>query len=145
MSLTLVANRVRMRSGPSPQSDIGYVSRDSRSGHGMLFPILEQLFVFLLLLSSMNVLSALTPSSRVQTEVKAVSASVDTSSVAIEGGVYIFGGILAVMRWRRVIRAARTVWPLLVLAALACLSTIWSVQSIVTLRRSVALLAATMI
>ena len=111
----------------------------------MLFSLLEQLFVFLLLLSSMNVVTALTPSSREQTETKALSTDVDISSVAIDGGLYIFGGILALMRWRRVIRAARTVWPLLALAALACLSATWSVQPIVTLRRSLSLLAATII
>jgi exopolysaccharide production protein ExoQ len=113
------------------------------SGTGRLLPGLEQLFVFLLLLASMNVLTALTPSSQEQTNIKAASADVDTYSVAIEAGLYTFGGILALMRWRRVLRAARTVWPLLALAAFACLSTTWSVEPIVTLRRSVALLAAT--
>ena len=111
----------------------------------MLRPTFERLFVVLLLLSSMNVLIALTPSSRESTKVKIFSAGVDRSSVAIEGGVYIYGAMLAVMRWRRLLRAARMVWPLLVLAALAFLSTTWSVQPMVTLRRSASLLAGTMV
>ena len=43
--------------------------------------MLERLFVVLLLLSSMNVITALTPSSKEQTEVRVFSADVDTSSV----------------------------------------------------------------
>ena|SRR4029077_9014496 len=111
----------------------------------MFSRVLEQLFVFLVLLSSMNVITALTKPPREQTELKVVSADVNMSNVAIEGGVYIYGALLALMRWRRVLRAARTVWPLLALAALAFLSTAWSVQPIVTLRRSTSLLAGIMI
>jgi O-antigen ligase len=107
--------------------------------------LFEQLFVVLLLLSSMNVITALTPSSKEQAAVRVFSADVDTSSVAIDAGVYTYGGILMLMRWRRVLRAARTAWPLLMLPVLACISTIWSVQPILTLRRSVLLLAATTI
>lgn len=111
----------------------------------MFHRVFEWVFVLLLLLSSMDVVAAFIPASREQKELKAFSADVDTSSVAIEGTVYLCGGILVLMRWRRVLRAARTVWPLLALAALACLSTTWSVQPMVTLRRSASLLAATMI
>jgi O-antigen ligase len=93
----------------------------------------------------MNILIALTPLSREPAKVKAFAADVDRSSVAIEGSVYIFGGVLAVMRWRRVLRAAGTVWPLLALGALAFLSITWSVEPMVTLRRSVSLLAATVV
>jgi exopolysaccharide production protein ExoQ len=53
--------------------------------------------------------------------------------------------LLALMRWRRVLRAVRAAWPLLLLAAFACLSTLWSVQPLLTLRRSVLLLVATII
>jgi exopolysaccharide production protein ExoQ len=108
-------------------------------------PIVEQLFVFMLLLSSMNVIAALTPSSKEQTDLKLAAANVDIVSVVIEGGVYTFGCILVLIHWRRVLRAARAVWPLLALAAFACLSTIWSVEPLVTLRRSVGLLVATTI
>jgi exopolysaccharide production protein ExoQ len=143
------ANKIRascssacVRSGPFPHSDTGYVSS---SRPEKLFHLFEQLFVVLLLLSSMNVITALTPSSKEQAAVRVFSADVDTSSVAIDAGVYTYGGILMLMRWRRVLRAARTAWPLLMLSVLACISTIWSVQPILTLRRSVLLLAATTI
>jgi exopolysaccharide production protein ExoQ len=145
MSLALFVNRTRIGSRASPRSEIGHMSSNSYAGLGILFPALEQLFVFLLLLSSMNVITAFTPSSKEQISIKMASADVDTFSVAIEAGVYAFGGILALLRWKRILRAARTVWPLLALAALACLSTGWSVQPTVTLRRSLGLLAATII
>jgi exopolysaccharide production protein ExoQ len=108
----------------------------------LFFQKVERLFVFLLLLSSMNVITALKPSPREQVEVKLLSADVDMSSVAIESGVYIYGSILALMRWRQVVRAARAAWPLLALAALASLSTTWSVLPLITLRRSLSLFVA---
>lgn len=105
--------------------------------------MLEKFFVILLLFSSMNVVTALTSPSKEQTEPRMVSADVDMTSVAIDAGIYIFGSMLVLMRWRRVLRAARRVWPLLALAGLACLSAAWSVQPMVTLRRGIGLLAAT--
>jgi exopolysaccharide production protein ExoQ len=132
-------------SGPFQYSDIGYVSADHYSSTGKILPVLERLFVVLLLLSSMNVITALTPSSKEQSEARAYSADVDTSTVLIEAGLYMYGGMLALVRWRRVLGAARAVWPLLALSVLACLSTIWSVQPTVSLRRGALLLIATMI
>ena len=111
----------------------------------MFFPRLERLFVVLLLLSSMNFFTALTSSPREPAKVKTFSADVDVFSVAVDGTVYIYGGILVLTRWRRVLRAAQTVWPLLALAALACLSATWSVEPMITFRRSVSLLTATTI
>lgn len=134
-----------IRSGSLSQSGSSRLLTSPRSRVLKLSSVLENLFVILLLLSSMNVLTALTPSSKAQTEVRAFSANVDTTSVAIEAGIYLYGAVFVLMRWRRVLNAARTVWPLLCLPGLALLSTAWSVQPTVTLRRSVPLLAATMI
>ena len=131
--------------GPVQYSDIGYVSANHYSSTGKILPVLERLFVVLLLLSSMNVITALTPSSKEQSEARAYSADMDTSTVLIEAGLYVYGGMLALIRWRRILGAARAVWPLLALSVLACLSTIWSVQPAVSLRRGMLLLAATMI
>jgi len=132
-------------SGSPQYSYIGYVSANHYLSTGKILPVLERLFVVLLLLSSMNVITALTPSSKEQSEVRAYSADVDTSTVLIEASLYVYGGMLALIRWRRILGAARAVWPLLALSVLACLSTIWSVQPAVSLRRGMLLLAATMI
>src|SRR6185369_7966163 len=110
----------------------------------MLFRALERLFVFLLLLSSMNVMIAVTPG-RQQFRSQMVSSEVDIASVAVEGIVYLLGAILVLTRWRRVLRAARLVWPLLLLVGLAFLSTMWSVQPEITLRRSLTLFVSTVI
>jgi exopolysaccharide production protein ExoQ len=134
-----------IRSEPFPQSDIGYVSVNHYSRSGKLLSVLERVFVVLLLLSSMNVVTALSPSSREHTAVNVVSADVDMSSVLIDAAIYIYGALLMLKRWRQVVRAARTAWPLLALAGLACLSSVWSVDPMLTLRRSVLLLASTMI
>jgi exopolysaccharide production protein ExoQ len=125
--------------------DAAYVSPGKRSGLENLYSMLEKLFVFLLLLSSMNVVTALTQSSKEQTDLRVFSANMDTSSVLIDAGIYTYGVALMLMRWRQVLRAARTAWPLLALAGLACLSSAWSVEPLLTLRRSVLLLASTMI
>jgi exopolysaccharide production protein ExoQ len=132
--------------GAFAHSGAAYLASNAYAPPGKLYSFMEQLFVVLLLLSSMNVVTALSPSSsKAQNEIRVFSADVDTFSVMMDAGVYIYGGLLALMRWRRVLRAARTAWPLLSLAAFACLSTLWSVQPMLTLRRSVLLLAATII
>src|SRR5215469_14773886 len=129
-----------IRSRALPHCDIGHVSSNLGSSARTLGSVLNQLFVFLLLLSSMNVVTALTRSSGEQTQVKVFSGGVDTFSVAIQAGLYTYGGVLLLTHWRRVLRAVRIVWPLLALAGLACLSVAWSVQPVVTLRRSLDLL-----
>jgi exopolysaccharide production protein ExoQ len=131
--------------GPLAHYDTAYVSPGTRSSLEKLYSMLEKLFVFLLLLSSMNVVTAFTPSSREQTYLRVFSANMDTSSVLIDAAIYTYGTALALIRWRQVLRAARTAWPLLALAGLALLSTAWSVEPMMTLRRSVLLLASTMI
>jgi exopolysaccharide production protein ExoQ len=134
-----------VHAGPPPHYDAAYVSPGTRSGLENLYSMLEKLFVFLLLLSSMNVVTALTPSSKEQTDLRVFSANMDTSSVLIDAAIYTYGAALMLMRWRKVLRAVRTAWPLLALAGLACLSSTWSVEPMLTLRRSVLLLASTMI
>jgi exopolysaccharide production protein ExoQ len=139
------SHRACIHSGSPPHYDAAYVSPRTRSGLDNRYSMLEKLFVFLLLLSSMNVVTALTPLSKEQTDLRVFSANVDTSSVLIDAAIYIYGAALILMRWRQVLRAARTAWPLLALAGLALLSTAWSVEPILTLRRSVLLLVSTMI
>jgi exopolysaccharide production protein ExoQ len=130
---------------PRAHYDAAYVSPGTRSSLEKLYSMLERLFVLLLLLSSMNVVTALSPSSKEQTDLRVFSANVDTSSVLIDAAIYMYGVALMLIRWRQVLRAARTAWPLLALAGLALLSTAWSVEPMLTLRRSVLLLASTMI
>jgi exopolysaccharide production protein ExoQ len=130
---------------PRAHDDAAYVSPGTRSNLEKLYSMLEKLFVLLLLLSSMNVVTALSPSSKEQTDLRVFSANVDTSSVLIDAAIYMYGVALMLIRWRQVLRAARTAWPLLALAGLALLSTAWSVEPMLTLRRSVLLLASTMI
>ena len=132
-------------SGAFPHSEADYISSNLWARPGKFYSFAEQLFVVLLLLSSMNVVTAFSALSKTQSQARIFSANIDTFSVMVDAGVYIYCGMLALMSWRRVLRAARAAWPLLSLAALACLSTMWSVQPMVTLRRSILLLAATII
>jgi exopolysaccharide production protein ExoQ len=134
-----------VHAGSPPHYDAAYVSPGTRSSLEKLYSMLEKLFVLLLLLSSMNVVTALSPSSKEQTDLRVFSANVDTSSVLIDAAIYMYGVALMLIRWRQVLRAARTAWPLLALAGFAFLSTAWSVEPMLTLRRSVLLLASTMI
>jgi O-antigen ligase len=61
----------------------------------------------------------------------------------VEAGIDACGAVLIFLRWRRVVRAARAVWPLVGLAALAPLSVAWSAEPMLTLRRSALLLVST--
>ena len=107
--------------------------------------IFERLFVIALLLCSMQVVTGLTEPSLTEDTPEVVSTDLHWSSLSIEGIVYACGAFLILRRWRRVLSAARTVWPLMALSALALLSTIWSTQPSLTLRRSIMLLASTLL
>jgi exopolysaccharide production protein ExoQ len=110
----------------------------------VLARIHERLFVVLLLLASMQVVTALTARSVDRGDPGVVSTDVHMSSVAIEAGLYLIGAPLVLKRWRRVLQASRAVWPLIGLTALAPLSLAWSIHPILTLRRGALVVASTM-
>jgi hypothetical protein len=58
--------------------------------------------------------------------------------------LYTFGGLLVLVRRKRVFGAAQKAWPLVLFSLLAPLSTAWSVQPEFTLRRGATLLASTL-
>jgi O-antigen ligase len=88
----------------------------------------------------MEVVSGLTYPSATETTPEVITDESHTVDRVIEGTVYACGAFLVLLRWRRVLGAARTVWPLVGLASLAPLSILWSVQPSLTLRRSTILL-----
>jgi exopolysaccharide production protein ExoQ len=111
-----------------------------------VYRIIERIFVFVLLLSSMTVVDALMRPAHTQgRDPDVISTSVPPLTVAIESGIYACGAFLVLMRWRRVVNAARTVWPLVALGLLAIVSTAWSDAPLLTVRRSVFLLGSTFI
>jgi exopolysaccharide production protein ExoQ len=57
--------------------------------------------------------------------------------------VYLGCAVLAVMHYRRTLAALQAAWPVLLIAAMALLSTAWSVDPGTTLRRSIVLLWTT--
>lgn len=107
--------------------------------------IFERLFVIALLLCSMQVVTGLTDPSLGENTPEVVSTELHWSSLSIEGAVYACGAFLILRRWRRVLSAARMVWPLIALSALALLSTLWSPEPGLTLRRSIMLLVSTLL
>jgi exopolysaccharide production protein ExoQ len=106
------------------------------------FRIIERLFVIVLLLNSMGMVTALMHPDRSQRD--SVSTELHTTDIALDGAVNLCGVSLVLVRWRRVLRAARAAWPLVALSALAVLSAAWSVQPMVTLRRSALLIVSTL-
>src|ERR1041384_3930139 len=91
---------------PSVHAEAAYVLPGPRSSLEKLYSLMEKLFVFLLLLSSMNLVTSLSPSSKEQTDLRVFSANMDTSSVLIDAAIYMYGVALMLMRWRQVLRAA---------------------------------------
>jgi exopolysaccharide production protein ExoQ len=110
----------------------------------VLFRIFERLFVVVLFLSSMHVFTGLMNPAIAQT-LTSGSSDLHGSSVAILAGLYGWGSVLVLLRWRRVLRAAVMAWPLVVLVALTLFSTFWSVDPILTLRRGALVLASTVV
>jgi exopolysaccharide production protein ExoQ len=112
----------------------------------MLFRIFERVFVFVLLLSSMTVVDALTrPGYSSGRDPDLVSTDVPLPTVIIESLVYASGAVLALRRWRRVAHAARRVWPLIALTLLAPISLAWSTAPGLTVRRSIFLLGSALL
>ena len=109
----------------------------------MAFRVFERLFVIVFILLSMQVEIGLTRPSESELDPAAVSAPVHVLDTAIEAGVDACGVVLVLLRWRRVLHAVRAVLPLVSLVALAALSTAWSAQPMLTLRRSALLLVST--
>jgi O-antigen ligase len=103
----------------------------------------ERLFVIAMLLDSTGIVVAIT--NPPHSGPRVVSTDLHLTSVTIDATVNLCGAILVLMRWRRVLQAARKAWPLIVLIALAPLSTAWSVDPILTLRRSALLVISTVL
>jgi len=100
--------------------------------------ISERLFVIVLLLISMHVVSGLMSSSDVDTETSnaIISTSVHLPAVIAEAVMYLWCGVLVLPRWRVTLRAVRDAWPILLLPVLTIASSLWSIDPILTLRRS---------
>jgi exopolysaccharide production protein ExoQ len=107
--------------------------------------LFERLFVIVLLLYSMGVVTGLTSPYLTADDLENVSTDLHVPIVATQIAIYACAGLLILMRWKRVLGAARLVWPLLLLTALVPLSTGWSILPEVTLRRSVLFVGSTLI
>lgn len=105
----------------------------------------ERVFIVVFFFLSMQVGIALTRPDEAEIDPSAVSAPVHVFDVALEGAVNAGGALLVLSRWRRVTAAIRAVWPLMGLVALAVLSTAWSDNPMLTLRRSALLLFSTVL
>src|ERR1051326_6271363 len=105
----------------------------------------ERLFVVLAFVSSMGAVDALTRPYLDPRNPDIVSTQIPLSTQIIESAVYLCASLLVLARWRRVVIAARSNWPLLGLAILSVLSIAWSIDSSLTLRRSVSLLLSTLL
>lgn len=102
----------------------------------MLWRLFERLFVICLLLCCMEVASGLSRPNLSESDPDLISTQPHLAMVVTDAGVYAWGGILILSRWRRMVGAVRKVWPLVGLAALAPLSIAWSAQPMLTLQRS---------
>jgi O-antigen ligase len=95
------------------------------------------LFVIVLLLASMHVVMAVTNSAATETDNSVVSTAIHLPDIITEVGLYVWCAALIMMRWRRTLAAIRASWPILLLPMLAVLSMTWSIDPILTLRRSI--------
>ena len=103
----------------------------------------ERLFAVLLLLLSMQVEIGLTRPYEAELDAASASASVHVLDVVVQSVIQAFGIVLILRRWRRMVRTLQIVWPLTALAVWAVLSSGWSDQPTLTLRRSALLLLST--
>lgn len=109
----------------------------------MFYLNFERLFVIVLLLANMGVIDSLTRPQLNPRDISMISTDVPRATEVAVTGVYAWGAIIVLARWRQVLRGARTVWPLAAFAALAPISAAWSIDPVLTLRRSVLVIAST--
>jgi O-antigen ligase len=107
--------------------------------------IVERGFVYALLVILMG-----TPAALFYADVDAdaylgAMGTLHTPIVAMQGAIVCIGFLLILMRWRRVAAAALKSWPLLLLTAVAVLSVTWSIDPLLSLRRSIMQIAAFLI
>jgi exopolysaccharide production protein ExoQ len=98
-----------------------------------------------LLLANMGVIDSLIRPELDSRDISLISTDVPRATEIAVTGLYVWGAIFVLGRWRRVLRAARTVWPLAAFAALAPVSAVWSIDPVLTLRRSVLVIASTVL
>lgn len=108
----------------------------------MFIRILERLFVIAMLMYSMHVATALIYPNLGEEDAASVSADIHLPIVMIQAALYGCGALLILTRWRRVLGASLRIWPILLLVALAPLSAAWSVDPMLTLRRSALLIGS---
>jgi len=111
----------------------------------LLFRWSERVFAIVLLLAMMGVIDVLTRPQSDGHDLSTISSDVPQATGIAITGVYFWGAMIVVARWRRVLRVARTAWPLLAFAALAPISAAWSIDPALTLRKSVLVMASTML
>src|SRR5262249_59301210 len=76
-------------------------------------------------------------------DVNAISTDVPAEAGIAVTGVYLWGAMIVLARYRRVLAASRRAWPLLVFAALAPISAAWSLDPALTVRRGVLVMTST--
>lgn len=98
----------------------------------------ERFFVIVLILISMHVVSGLLSSSEVDTETSnaIVSTAVHLPEVLAQIGLYLWCGFLVLPRWKTTLGAVLDAWLILLLPALTIVSSLWSIDPLLTLRRS---------
>lgn len=109
----------------------------------MFLRLFERLFAIALLLYSMGVVTGLTLPYLVADDLENVSTNLHVPIVAAQVALFACGALLVLTRWRRVLGAAKVVWPLVLLTALVPMSAAWSPLPGVTLRRSILFVAST--
>jgi exopolysaccharide production protein ExoQ len=98
--------------------------------------VFERLFVFVLILYSLNVATALCYPYLAENDPISIG-EVHTPIAITQAALYVSAAILILTRWKRVLGAARAVWPIILLAGMAPLSVAWSVLPGVSWRRSI--------
>lgn len=100
--------------------------------------ISERMFVIVLLLVSMHIVSGLLNSTDVDTETSntIISTGVHLPTVIAEMVMYLWCTLLILPRWKSTFNAVREAWTILLLPLLVVLSSIWSINPLLTLRRS---------
>ena len=103
----------------------------------MLLRVLERVFFIVLIFFLMGAATVIFYSDVDQDAYLALQGSLHLPIVIIQLSLAAVGGVLVMTRWRRVAAAAIQAWPILALAGLQLASAVWSIDPILTLRKTI--------
>ena len=107
----------------------------------LIYRYIERFFVVALLLQNMGIATTIFYPNMGEGDLNAAAGELHGPIALTQAAIYGLGGVFVLIRWKRILGTLGVIWPLTLFVMLAPISAAWSIDPLLTLRRSVLLLA----